>query len=55
MNLAVLDGPEILYVDRARSFRRGQSKIDLGLAVGSRLPAYCTLMGKMLLAYLSGA
>jgi IclR family pca regulon transcriptional regulator len=52
VNLAVLDGPEILYVDRARSFRRGQSKIDLGLAPGSRLPAYCTAMGKLLLAYL---
>ena len=52
ISLAVLDGPEILYVDRARSFRRGQSKIDLGLAPGSRLPAYCTAMGKLLLAYL---
>jgi IclR family transcriptional regulator, pca regulon regulatory protein len=52
VNLAVLDGSEILYVDRARSFRRGQSKIDLGLAPGSRLPAYCTAMGKLLLAYL---
>lgn len=52
VNLAVLDGSEILYVDRARSFRRGQSKIDLGLAPGSRLPAYCTSMGKLLLAYL---
>jgi len=51
-NLAVLDGTEILYVDRARSFRRGQSKIDLGLHPGSRLPAYCTAMGKLLLAYL---
>jgi len=55
VNLAVLDGPEILYVDRARSFRRGQSKIDLGLSLGSRLPAYCTSMGKMLLAYLPEA
>jgi IclR family pca regulon transcriptional regulator len=52
VNLAVLDGTDILYVDRARSFRRGQSKIDLGLAPGSRLPAYCTAMGKLLLAYL---
>jgi len=51
-NLAVLDGPEILYIDRARSFRRGQSKIDLGLHPGSRLPAYCTAMGKLLLANL---
>jgi IclR family pca regulon transcriptional regulator len=52
VNLAVLDRLEILYVDRARSFRRGQSKIDFGLAPGSRLPAYCTAMGKLLLAYL---
>ena len=29
VNLSVLDGTEILYVDRARSFRRGQNKIDL--------------------------
>ena len=51
-SLAVLDGAEILYVDRARSFRRRQGKIDLGLAPGSRLPAYCTAMGKLLLANL---
>jgi len=31
VNLAVLDGPEIIYVDRARSFRRGQNKIDFNL------------------------
>jgi Bacterial transcriptional regulator len=29
-----------------------QSKIDLGLHPGSRLPAYCTAIGKLLLAYL---
>ncbi len=51
-SLAVRDGAEIVYVDRARSLRRGQSEIDLGLALGSRLPAYCTAMGKVLLAYL---
>jgi IclR family pca regulon transcriptional regulator len=52
VNLSVLDGSEILYVDRARSFRRGQHKIDLNLCPGSRLPAYCTSMGKVLLANL---
>ncbi|HEY5044342.1 MAG TPA: IclR family transcriptional regulator [Solirubrobacteraceae bacterium] len=52
VNLAVLDGTEILFVDRMRSFRRGQSKIDLGLHPGSRLPTYCTAMGKLLLANL---
>jgi IclR family transcriptional regulator, pca regulon regulatory protein len=52
VNLSVLDGTEIIYVDRARSYRRGQNKIDLGLHPGSRLPAYCTAMGKLLIAYL---
>jgi IclR family pca regulon transcriptional regulator len=51
-SIAVLEGPDILYMDRARSFRRGQSKIDVDLHPGSRLPAYCTAMGKLLLANL---
>jgi IclR family pca regulon transcriptional regulator len=54
-SLGVLDGSEVLYVDRARSFRRGQSQIDLGLQPGSRVPAYCTSMGKLLLAHLPDA
>jgi IclR family pca regulon transcriptional regulator len=49
-SLAVLDGPDIVYVDRAHSLRRGQSRIDLNLRLGSRLPAYCTAIGKVLLA-----
>jgi IclR family transcriptional regulator, pca regulon regulatory protein len=51
-SLGVLDGTEVLYIDRARSFRRGQSDVDLGLQAGSRVPAYCTAMGKLLLANL---
>ncbi|HEV7937232.1 MAG TPA: IclR family transcriptional regulator C-terminal domain-containing protein [Solirubrobacteraceae bacterium] len=51
-SLSVLDGAEILYVERARSFRRGQYKVDLNLRLGSRLPVYCTAMGKVLLASL---
>jgi IclR family pca regulon transcriptional regulator len=51
-SMAVLEGSEILYVDRVRSFRLAQSKIDLDLRIGSRLPTYCTAMGKVLLAYL---
>src|SRR5580693_8210630 len=51
-SLGVLDGTDVLYVDRVRSFRRGQNKIDLDLHTGSRLPAYCTAMGKLLLANL---
>jgi IclR family transcriptional regulator, pca regulon regulatory protein len=49
-SLAVLDGTDVLYVDRARSLRRGQNKIDRNVGVGSRLPAYCTALGKVLLA-----
>ena len=30
-SLGVLDGTDVLYVDRVRSFRRGQDKIDLDL------------------------
>jgi len=52
VSLAVLDGTDILYIDRVRSFRRGQGNIDLDLQPGSRLPAYCTAMGKLLLAHL---
>jgi IclR family transcriptional regulator, pca regulon regulatory protein len=51
-SLGVLDGVDVLYVDRVRSFRRGQGKIDLDLHTGSRLPAYATAMGKLLLANL---
>jgi IclR family pca regulon transcriptional regulator len=52
IGLAVLDGSEILYVDRARSWRRAERETDLGLHPGSRMPAYCTAMGKVLLANL---
>jgi IclR family transcriptional regulator, pca regulon regulatory protein len=51
-SLGVLDGNEVLYVDRIRSYRRGQNKIDLDLHAGSRLPLYCTAIGKLLLAHL---
>jgi IclR family transcriptional regulator, pca regulon regulatory protein len=53
VNMAILDGTEIVYVDRYRSTRPGQTQIDLNLHVGARLPAYCTSLGKALLAYLN--
>jgi len=52
VNMAILDGADIVYVERCRSARAGQREIDLNLHVGSRLPAYCTSMGKALLAFL---
>jgi IclR family transcriptional regulator, pca regulon regulatory protein len=54
-SLGVLDGGEVLYVDRVRSYRRNQGTVDLNLHTGSRLPAYCTAIGKLLLANLPEA
>jgi IclR family pca regulon transcriptional regulator len=43
---AVLDGTDIVYVLRVPT----QKIMRINLGVGSRLPAYCTSMGRMLLA-----
>ncbi|GCB53330.1 iclR family transcriptional regulator [Streptomyces sp. NL15-2K] len=51
VSMAVLDGPDIVYVDRRRSGRASTFAMGLHLHVGSRLPAYCTSMGKVLLAH----
>ena len=50
-SMAVLESDEILYIARSTTTTRLMS-IDLGL--GSRLPAYCSSMGRVLLASLSG-
>jgi IclR family transcriptional regulator, pca regulon regulatory protein len=55
VNLAILDDVDIVYVERFRASRHNQNQIDLDLHVGSRLPAYCTSMGKVLLASLPDA
>jgi IclR family pca regulon transcriptional regulator len=51
VSMAVLDGSDIVYVDRRRSARGVHLGMELNLHVGSRLPAYCTALGKVLLAY----
>jgi IclR family pca regulon transcriptional regulator len=50
-SLSVLDGDEIVYLARAATKR----VMSVGLSVGSRLPAYCTSMGRVLLAALPDA
>ena len=55
VNMAILDDVDIVYIERHRASRRNQDAIDLDLHVGSRLPAYCTSMGKVLLAFLPAA
>ena len=46
-SLAVADGDEIVYLARAATRRI----LSIGLSVGSRLPAACTSMGRVLLAF----
>ena len=48
---AVLDGTDIVYVLRVPTHKI----MSLSLGVGSRLPAYCTSMGRMLLSALPQA
>lgn len=45
---AVLDGTEIVFLDRVRS----SQVVNLDLTVGSRLPSYCTALGKAMLAFM---
>src|SRR4029453_16834640 len=42
VNLAILDGTDVVYIERCRTAQPGQREIDLNLHVGARLPAYCT-------------
>ncbi|MGA7704678.1 MAG: IclR family transcriptional regulator [Solirubrobacteraceae bacterium] len=51
-SVALLDGADIVYVDRARSSAQGQVEVTARLGRGSRLPAAETAMGRVLLAHL---
>jgi len=50
-SMSMLDGGEIVYVARSAASR----VLAAGLSVGSRLPAYCTSMGRVLLSALPDA
>lgn len=45
---AILSGPDVVYVARVA----GARIVSVGLHVGTRLPAYCTSMGRVLLSEL---
>ena len=51
-NMATLEGDDILYIARSATVQR---LISVDLSVGGRLPAYCTSMGRILLAALDDA
>jgi IclR family transcriptional regulator, pca regulon regulatory protein len=46
---AILDETDIVFVERTR----GTGLVDFNLTAGSRLPAYCTAMGRAILAHLN--
>lgn len=48
VNLAVRDGKDIIYIDKIES----SATIKVDLAVGKRLPMYCTGLGKAILAHM---
>jgi IclR family transcriptional regulator, pca regulon regulatory protein len=48
-SLSTLEGDEIVYLARSATRR----VMSVGLSIGSRLPAYCTSMGRVLLAAMS--
>ncbi len=47
VHLAVLEGTDVVYLERIRGHRR----FNVASRVGGRLPAYCTGVGKVLLAF----
>jgi len=49
VGLAVLDGDEVLYLQRLRGFAQGQYRLERGLGAGSRLEARETAAGRALL------
>lgn len=51
VSVAVLDGPDIVYVARVATRRI----MTVGISVGTRFPAYATSMGRVLLAALTEA
>jgi DNA-binding IclR family transcriptional regulator len=48
INLTILSGTEILYVERLMS----DYLVNVNVNVGDRLPVYCASMGKVILAFL---
>lgn len=49
VNLAVLDGYSVIYIDRIES----PEPLRLGMEVGARFPAFCTALGLSLLAFIN--
>jgi IclR family transcriptional regulator, acetate operon repressor len=46
-HLAVLDGTEVLYIEKIS----GRRRVRTGSRIGGRMPAHCTAVGKAILAF----
>lgn len=53
VSIGLLDRARVLYVYRVFSHQKGQFDADGNLTAGAHVPAYCTAIGKALLASLS--
>ncbi len=51
-SLGVLDGTDVLYIDRVRA---GQTRIGVDIRIGTTIPAFCSAIGQAILAYLPPA
>jgi PcaR/PcaU/PobR family beta-ketoadipate pathway transcriptional regulator len=49
VSMSILDAMEVVYIDRVRN----QQIMGVVLGLGSRLPAHCSAMGKVMLAHLN--
>lgn len=48
VNLGILEGPDMIYLDRIKT----NHILNLNLSIGARLPAYSTSLGKAIVAFL---
>lgn len=51
-SLGVLDGADVLYIDRVRA---GLTRMGVDIRIGTTIPAYCSAIGQAILAYLPQA
>jgi IclR family transcriptional regulator, pca regulon regulatory protein len=55
VSMGVLDGARVIYVHRLLAHGAGQYSADHDLGVGAGIPAYCSALGKVLLASIPDA
>src|SRR5581483_5612535 len=51
-SIGALDGPDVLYIERVHA---GLVRLGVNVRIGSRIPAYCSAIGRAILAFLPKA